>query len=71
MTKIKYAILNGGNIIAKLWEDENGKQVLIPSSEILLDINYDLEVCDEDGDVKHYIDLRQFFLDLIEQAKNQ
>ena len=64
MSKAKYAIRNGQDVVGLLWENEKLGKVLVTYPDIKIDMNFDLEIWDiETHEVIDYIDLRDFLLE--------
>ena len=65
MTKAKYAILNGKDWNAVLWEDKKIGNVLITNGEEI-NLSWGLEIWDiEENKVVEYIDLKEFLLKVL------
>lgn len=66
MSKAKYAIRNGDNILGILWENDSLGKILVTSGNI--DPNFGLEIYDCDvHKVIKYVDLRDFLLEVFPQ----
>lgn len=63
MSKFKYAVKNGDNILGLMWEVDNGKEIFVTNGKV--DINYDLEIRDCDGNDIKNVDLRELLMEIL------
>lgn len=62
MSKPKYAVSNGGNVIGVLWEDDNLGKIFVSTGE-KIDLAFDLKIMSIETSKKvDHIDLRDFIL---------
>lgn len=63
MSEVKFAVKNGDNILGVMWETELLGKVFVTNGK--LDINYNLEIRDFDGNDIENIDLKTLLMEIL------